>query len=102
LFVEGMTINLLNPKVALFFLAFLPQFVDASDAPVWSQTLLLGLLYVLVGSVTDGAYALVGGRVGAWMSRRTPATVRASRLTEGGVLIGLGALTLAVPHRPRP
>jgi threonine/homoserine/homoserine lactone efflux protein len=102
LFAEGFMINLLNPKVALFFLAFLPQFVDAAGAPVWSQTLLLGLLYVAIGSITDGAYAMIGGRVGAWMSHRPIGAGCAPRLAEGGVLIGLGALTLALPHRSRP
>ncbi len=98
LFVEAFTVNLLNPKVAIFFLAFLPQFVSSTHGPVWSQTLALGLVYIALGLCSDGMYALLGSRVGSWLGGHV-AKVRALRYAEGGILIGLGMLTLAVPHR---
>jgi threonine/homoserine/homoserine lactone efflux protein len=99
IFTEAFTVNLLNPKVAIFFLAFLPQFVDADRGHVWSQTLVLGLVFIAVGMCSDGVYAFVGGHVGARFQRRATARLRGSRYAEGGILIGLGALTLALPHR---
>jgi threonine/homoserine/homoserine lactone efflux protein len=98
LFVEAFTVNLLNPKVAIFFLAFLPQFVSSGASPVWSQTLVLGLVYIALGLCSDGMYALLGSRIGSWFGGHV-AKVRALRYTEGSILIGLGMLTLALPHR---
>jgi threonine/homoserine/homoserine lactone efflux protein len=99
LFVEGFVVNLFNPKVALFFLAFLPQFIDADGAPLWTQTLVLGGLYIVLGLCSDGLYALLGARLGGWFTRRSEG-VRFTRYAEGGILVGLGVLTLAIPHRP--
>ncbi len=98
LYLDGLVVNLLNPKVALFFLAFLPQFVSRSDGPVWSQTLVFGLLYIALGLVSDGTYAFIGARAGGWLRRRT-AVRRRGRYVEGGVLIGLGITALAAPHQ---
>lgn len=101
LFVEGFVVNLLNPKVALFFLAFLPQFVAVDAAPVWSQTVVLGLIYIVVGLVSDAVYALLGARLGGWAQRSSMRRIRTGRRVEGALLIGLGALTLALPHDRR-
>ena len=98
LFTEGFVVNLFNPKVALFFLAFLPQFVERNRGAIWSQTLALGMIYIALGMVSDGTYAIVGARVGGWLRGRSGA-LRASRYAEGGLLIGLGVLALALPHR---
>jgi len=98
LFAEGFLVSLLNPKVALFFLAFLPQFVERGNGPIWSQTLLLGLLYIALGLCSDSMYALLGARLGSRFSGHA-ARVRATRYAEGGILIGLGVLSLAIPHR---
>jgi threonine/homoserine/homoserine lactone efflux protein len=62
-FSQGVVVNVLNPKTALFFLAFLPQFVDP-DRPVWTQTIVLGLCWIGLGLLSDGAYALLGGTIG--------------------------------------
>jgi threonine/homoserine/homoserine lactone efflux protein len=98
LFAEAFVVSLLNPKVALFFLAFLPQFVERGHGPIWSQTLTLGLVYIVLGLCSDSMYALIGAHVGTRLSGRT-ARLRATRYAEGGILLGLGVLTLALPHR---
>ena len=87
-FSRGIVVNVLNPKTALFFLAFLPQFVDRSRGGVWSQVLVLGLLFVLLGLVSDSLYALAAGTVGGLLRRRRSAL----RYGSGAVYIGLGAL----------
>jgi threonine/homoserine/homoserine lactone efflux protein len=98
LFAEAFVVSLLNPKVALFFLAFLPQFVERGHGPIWSQTLVLGLVYILLGLCSDSMYALIGARLGTRLSGRA-VRLRAARYAEGGILLGLGVLTLALPHR---
>jgi len=79
---------------ALFFLAFLPQFVDADGAGVWSQALVLGFVFVGLGLVTDSLYALAAGTVGGLLRRRP----RTLRYGSGVVFIGLGA-TAALAKR---
>ena len=98
LFAEAFVVSLLNPKVALFFLAFLPQFVEPGHGPIWSQTLVLGFVYIILGLASDSMYALLGAHLGTRISGRT-ARLRAARYAEGGILVGLGVLTLAMPHR---
>jgi threonine/homoserine/homoserine lactone efflux protein len=97
LFAEAFVVNLLNPKVALFFLAFLPQFVERGHGAIWTQTLVLGLVYISLGLCSDSMYVLIGARMGSWMNGRAE-RLRASRYVEGGILVGLGVLTLALPH----
>ena len=91
-------VSLLNPKVALFFLAFLPQFVRRGHGPIWSQTLVLGPRLHRPRVCSDSMYALIGARLGRWIGGRAE-RLRASRYAEGGILVGLGVLTLALPHR---
>ena len=86
-FSQGVVVNVLNPKTALFFLAFLPQFVDP-DRPVWTQTIVLGLCWIGLGLLSDGAYALAGGTIGGVLRRRR----KAVRYASGGIFIGLGAV----------
>ena len=86
-FGQGVVVNVLNPKTALFFLAFLPQFVDP-DRPVWTQTIVLGLCWIGLGLLSDGAYALAGGTIGGVLRRRR----KAVRYASGGIFIGLGAV----------
>jgi threonine/homoserine/homoserine lactone efflux protein len=86
-FSQGIVVNVLNPKTALFFLAFLPQFVDR-DRTVWTQIAVLGLVWIALGLVSDGAYAIAGGTIGRFIRRRR----KAVRYASGGIFIGLGAV----------
>jgi threonine/homoserine/homoserine lactone efflux protein len=79
----------LNPKTALFFLAFLPQFVDQSRGSVAGQMLVLGCLFVLIAIVSDGLYALLAGSAGRWL-KGSRSFLRAERYFAGTVYIGLG------------
>jgi threonine/homoserine/homoserine lactone efflux protein len=97
-FLDGVVVNVLNPKTALFFLAFLPQFVDVSRGSIGGQVLTLGLLFVLLGLVTDGSYALTAGTAAEWL-RRHPRFVGGGRWLSGGMYIGLGvAAALSSSH----
>ena len=89
LFRDGFIVNLLNPKTALFFLAFLPQFVEVERGHVAMQIVVLGLIFTAIGIVTDSAYALAAGTAGNWL-RRSPAYLKAERWVSGVVFIGLG------------
>jgi threonine/homoserine/homoserine lactone efflux protein len=95
-FVEGVIVNLLNPKTALFFLAFLPQFVDPSRGPVWTQVSVLGLTLASLGLLADGLYALLGGTAADWLRQRseTASFRRMRRYIPGGVYIALGVVTV--------
>jgi threonine/homoserine/homoserine lactone efflux protein len=89
LFRDGFIVNLLNPKTALFFLAFLPQFVEVSRGHLAMQIAFLGLLFAAIGFVTDGCYALAAGTAGNWL-KRSRGYLRFERYVSGGLFIGLG------------
>jgi threonine/homoserine/homoserine lactone efflux protein len=90
IFVQGVIVNLLNPHTALFFFAFLPQFVDPSKGRVPVQIVMLGLLFVLMSAMTDAVWAVGTGTAGNWIkgNRRLQ---QAQRYVAGCALIGLGA-----------
>jgi threonine/homoserine/homoserine lactone efflux protein len=99
LFWQGVIVNVLNPKTALFFLAFLPQFVDPSAGPVAPQMLVLGTLLVGLGVVSDGTYALVAAGAGRRLRETAAARRKLDRLS-GAVFVGLG-LVAALAGEPR-
>lgn len=96
-FRQGVLSNVLNPKVALFFLAFLPQFVDAGAGAAGLQMLAFGIAFTFMGLVIMGVVALFSGTVGEWIGGR-PFFARLVRWLSGGVLVALG-LRLVVPYR---
>lgn len=88
-FSQGVIVNALNPKVALFFLSFLPQFIDPVLGPAWLQSLVLGSLFVGLGCLLDGAWAVLAGSVRHLIMRgRAQAVVR--RYLSGSLFVGLG------------
>ena len=98
-FAEGVVVNVLNPKTALFFLAFLPQFVDPERGHATAQIALLGLVFMLLGLLTDSAWALAAGTAGARL-RRSRRFATGQRYVSGSVFVALGVLTAATgSHR---
>ena len=91
IFAQGVVVAVLNPKTALFFLAFLPQFVDPARGAPAAQILTLGALFVGLGLVSDSAYALLAGTFGRWLWGH-PRFTRGERYVSGAVYLGLGAL----------
>jgi threonine/homoserine/homoserine lactone efflux protein len=89
-YVQGVVVSVLNPKSALFFFAFLPQFVDSARGHVSVQMLVLGATFVALAMITDSAYALLAGTVGRWLWRH-PRFVRGERYVSGALYLGLGA-----------
>ena len=94
IFVDGIVLNILNPKTALFFLSFVPQFIDTGGSATTSQLLLLSAIFIGLGLVTDGAYAVAGGWVGTRLRRSARVRRRAS-IGAGVTYLGLGAITAA-------
>ena len=94
-FAQSVLVQVLNPKVALFFLAFLPQFVDPSRGAAWTQVLVLGATLALLGLLTDGLYALAGGTAADWLRRKRArgGLGRVRRYVSGGIYLALGAAT---------
>jgi threonine/homoserine/homoserine lactone efflux protein len=89
-FRDGIIVNVLNPKVGLFFLAFLPQFVDPARGTASAQILALGVVFFGIALTVDVLYAIVAGALSGWLRRR-PAYLRRQRFVVGGVYLGLGA-----------
>ncbi|SEM77027.1 LysE family translocator [Nonomuraea pusilla] len=90
LFWEGFVVNVLNPKTAIFFLAFLPPFADPSRGPVGPQILVLGLLWMALGMASDGTYALASAAL-ADRLRRSGRARRRLDVGSGLVYLGLAA-----------
>jgi threonine/homoserine/homoserine lactone efflux protein len=91
-FAQGVVVNVFNPKVALFFLAFLPQFVDPNGVEPALQIAFLGLVFVSIALVLDTGWALAAGTAGGVL-RRSRLFVRVQRYVSGSVFVGLGVLT---------
>lgn len=96
-FRRGVVTNVTNPKVAMFFVAFLPQFVSRHAGPAWVQILIMGLAFDLCGTAVNVAVAFGGGHLAERLAR-WPLARRAIGWFSGGVM-GALALRLAWPQR---
>jgi threonine/homoserine/homoserine lactone efflux protein len=90
-YMQGILVNLTNPKTIVFVFAFLPQFVDPNAHHAWLQVLVLGLSFTLLGFLSDSMYALAAGTI-ADRLRGSAGIARIQRWFGGGVLVGLGIL----------
>ena len=92
IYTQGFVVNLFNPKTALFFFAFLPQFVNTSNANVTLQMFLLGIMFVVMALLTDSAYALISSSIANRLNTNEN-FARNQRYFTGLIYIGLGVLT---------
>ena len=92
IYTQGFVVNLFNPKTALFFFAFLPQFVNTSNANVTLQMFLLGIMFVVMALITDGAYALISSSIANRLNTNQN-FARNQRYFTGLIYIGLGVVT---------
>ncbi|MBZ2199161.1 LysE family translocator [Occultella gossypii] len=95
LFRDGVLVDLLNPKTALFFVAFLPQFVDPGRGPATVQVVVLGLVFVLLAALCDSTYAVAAGRLAARL-RDSHRTRRRIDRISAGVYVGLAGMAVLV------
>jgi threonine/homoserine/homoserine lactone efflux protein len=100
-FAQGFVVNLFNPKTAVFFLAFLPQFVRPDAGPVPLQLAVFGAVFVLLGTLSDGTYALVASAVGGRIVRHRRFDP-VHRWAAGLVYLGLGVAAVFSGSRSRP
>ncbi|HSH41169.1 MAG TPA: LysE family translocator, partial [Arenicellales bacterium] len=97
LYLRGIIMNVTNPKVSIFFLAFLPQFVDPARGPVIPQIIQLGLLFIVATVLVFGSVSILAGTFGQWLNR-SEAARRFLNWAAGFIFLGL-AVRLAVAER---
>ena len=95
---QGLVVNMLNPKTALFFFAFLPQFVDPARGNVTAQTVLLGSIFVGMGIITDSLYALLASSLAGRLAE-SKGFQKGQRYFAGLVYVGLGITTALTGSR---
>lgn len=99
IFRQAIWVNVFNPKSALFFLAFLPQFIQPERGAAIAQILFLGCVFILVASISDMVYGLVAGSIGNWLKgNRKFWTFQ--RYFAGGTFISLGLATAGMDVHP--
>jgi threonine/homoserine/homoserine lactone efflux protein len=99
LYGQGVVVAILNPKTALFFLAFLPQFVEPGSSSVAMQVVILGVVLTAITAATDTCWALLAGTAAGWL-RATPRRVQRQRIATGGIYVGLGLAAALTGDRP--
>jgi len=97
LYRRGIIMNITNPKVSVFFLAFLPQFADPARGQLTVQMIILGMVFILATVLVFGAIAILAGSIGQWIGRSAKARLLINRLT--GMLFIALALKLALTER---
>lgn len=97
---QGVVVNTLNPKTALFFFAFLPQFIDPDRGSAAVQILILGFLFMCLGFCSDSLYAITAGSIGGWI-KRDRRFLQRQRFVIGSIYIGLGCTTAFVSSERR-
>lgn len=95
IFRQAVVVNVLNPKAAIFFLAFLPQFIEPSRGPIWQQLIPLCLVFLTLGLLSDSSYFLIAGRLRQWISQN-PLFLRRQKYVAGGTYIALGVAAATV------
>jgi threonine/homoserine/homoserine lactone efflux protein len=100
IFRQGVLVNVTNPKTALFFFAFLPQFLDRGAGRLPLQIALLGLVFTCIGLVTDSSWALASGLAAGWI-KGNASFARIQRRISGCIFIGLGLATAFVGSERR-
>ena len=100
IFRQGVLVNVTNPKTALFFFAFLPQFLDRGAGRLPLQIALLGLVFTCIGLITDSSWALASGLAAGWIKANARFS-RIQRRVSGCLFIGLGLVTAFVGSERR-
>jgi threonine/homoserine/homoserine lactone efflux protein len=100
IFRQGALVNVTNPKTALFFFAFLPQFLDRGAGPLPVQIVVLGLVFTCLGLITDSSWALMSGLAAARI-KGSPSFARIQRRVSGCLFIGLGLATALIGSERR-
>ncbi len=97
LYRRGIIMNITNPKVSLFFLAFLPQFADPARGPLTVQLIFLGAIFISATIVVFGGISLLAGTLGEWLSRFSNTRTILNRIT-GGIFVVIALRLLTIKH----
>ena len=96
-FADAFVVGISNPKTAVFFVAFFPQFLHREAGPIWSQVLVLGGIFVVIGTLFDSVYALSAGSVGSWLKRH-PRALDRQKFVSGGIFLAMGGASALTGH----
>jgi threonine/homoserine/homoserine lactone efflux protein len=96
-FADAFLVGISNPKTAVFFVAFFPQFLHRESGPIWSQVLVRGAIFALIGTVFDSIYALSAGSLGQWLGRH-PRAVERQKYVSGSIFLAMGGAAALTGH----